>query len=249
MRRVTVRAAAFTSSRGSARHDADGVSRGWRASAIRFAVGECSLGSILVAQSTRGICAILLGEDPDALGAICRTVSRKRSRGRRRDLRASGRAGRRFHRATGKTLDLPLDVRGTAFSSVSGRRCATCPPAPRRTTRMLHSASAHRVRPCRGAGVRCKPARGRDPVSSRRAQRWQHLGLSLGSRTQTHTARPRSAGSRRALAGGRRPVLIDGSAVGIDVHGPSLSRRNHARHMIGPERGTQPCTAAFSGTT
>jgi AraC family transcriptional regulator of adaptative response/methylated-DNA-[protein]-cysteine methyltransferase len=34
---------------------------------IRFAVGECSLGSILVAQSERGVCAILLGEDPDAL--------------------------------------------------------------------------------------------------------------------------------------------------------------------------------------
>ena len=34
---------------------------------IRFAVGECSLGSILVAQSERGICAIFLGDDPDAL--------------------------------------------------------------------------------------------------------------------------------------------------------------------------------------
>jgi AraC family transcriptional regulator of adaptative response/methylated-DNA-[protein]-cysteine methyltransferase len=34
---------------------------------IRFAVGECSLGSILVAQSGRGICAILLGDDPDVL--------------------------------------------------------------------------------------------------------------------------------------------------------------------------------------
>src|SRR5690606_8293101 len=34
---------------------------------IRFAVGECSLGSILVARSDRGICAILLGDDPDKL--------------------------------------------------------------------------------------------------------------------------------------------------------------------------------------
>src|SRR5690606_20005045 len=34
---------------------------------IRFAVGECSLGSILVAASGRGICAILIGDDPDAL--------------------------------------------------------------------------------------------------------------------------------------------------------------------------------------
>ncbi len=34
---------------------------------IYFALGECSLGSILVAQSERGICAISLGDDPDVL--------------------------------------------------------------------------------------------------------------------------------------------------------------------------------------
>ena len=34
---------------------------------IRFAVGQCSLGAILVAQSDRGICAILLGDDPHQL--------------------------------------------------------------------------------------------------------------------------------------------------------------------------------------
>jgi AraC family transcriptional regulator of adaptative response/methylated-DNA-[protein]-cysteine methyltransferase len=83
---------------------------------IRFAVGECSLGSILVARSEIGVCAILLGDDPDALA---------------RDLQD------RFPRATliggdpefeelvsrvvgfvespAIGLDLPLDVRGTAF--------------------------------------------------------------------------------------------------------------------------------------
>jgi AraC family transcriptional regulator, regulatory protein of adaptative response / methylated-DNA-[protein]-cysteine methyltransferase len=83
---------------------------------IRFAVGECSLGSILVARSEIGVCAILLGDDPDALA---------------RDLQD------RFPKATiiggdaefeelvAKVvglvespklgLDLPLDVRGTAF--------------------------------------------------------------------------------------------------------------------------------------
>src|SRR5690606_36100191 len=34
---------------------------------IRFAVGECSMGAILVAESSRGICAILLGDDPEQL--------------------------------------------------------------------------------------------------------------------------------------------------------------------------------------
>lgn len=34
---------------------------------IHFAVGECSLGAILAAQSERGVCAILIGDDPDQL--------------------------------------------------------------------------------------------------------------------------------------------------------------------------------------
>ena len=43
----------------------------WRAGGagteLRFAVGQCSLGAILVARSEVGICAILIGDDPDAL--------------------------------------------------------------------------------------------------------------------------------------------------------------------------------------
>ena len=34
---------------------------------ITFAIGECSLGTILVARSEKGVCAILMGDDPDAL--------------------------------------------------------------------------------------------------------------------------------------------------------------------------------------
>ncbi len=34
---------------------------------IKFAIGECSLGSILAAASKKGVCAILLGEDPEVL--------------------------------------------------------------------------------------------------------------------------------------------------------------------------------------
>ena len=40
---------------------------GGAAQDIRFAIGQCSLGAILVAQSDRGICAILLGDDADTL--------------------------------------------------------------------------------------------------------------------------------------------------------------------------------------
>jgi len=83
---------------------------------IRFAVGECSLGSILVAQSARGVCAIMLGENPDAL------VRKLQDQFPRAKL-VGGEAG--FEQlvakvvglveAPGVGLDLPLDVRGTAF--------------------------------------------------------------------------------------------------------------------------------------
>lgn len=83
---------------------------------IRFAVGECSLGSILVAQSERGICAILLGDDPDALTRDLQDRFPKAQliggdpAFESHVARVVG-----FVEAPGKGLDLPLDVRGTAF--------------------------------------------------------------------------------------------------------------------------------------
>jgi len=83
---------------------------------IRFAIGECSLGSILVARSERGVCAILLGDDPEALA---RELQDKFPRA----TLIGGDAGFEelvakvvgFVEAPGLGLDLPLDVRGTAF--------------------------------------------------------------------------------------------------------------------------------------
>jgi len=90
--------------------------RGGEALEIQFAIGECSLGAILVARTTRGLCAIFLGEEPEQLI---------------RDLE------QQFPRATLSApndefnawvaqvigwvdhptipLALPLDIRGTAF--------------------------------------------------------------------------------------------------------------------------------------
>ena len=53
---------------------------------IRFAVGECSLGSILVAASEKGVCAISLGDDPEDLardlrGPISQSTIDRRRRG------------------------------------------------------------------------------------------------------------------------------------------------------------------------
>lgn len=83
---------------------------------IRFAIGECSLGSVLVAQGDRGVCAILMGDDPDAL---LRDLQDRFPRanliggdGKFEQLVAKV-VG--FVDAPGIGLDLPLDVRGTVF--------------------------------------------------------------------------------------------------------------------------------------
>ena len=85
-------------------------------SEILFAVGQCSLGAILVAQSRRGVCAILLGDDPDTL------VRDLQEQFPKADLVG---ADRRFEQTIAQVvgfieapalgLDLPLDLRGTAF--------------------------------------------------------------------------------------------------------------------------------------
>lgn len=83
---------------------------------IRFAIGECSLGAILVAQSDRGICAILLGDDP---GELVRDLQDRFPHAHL----IGGDTGFEqliatvvgFVEAPGIGLDLPLDVRGTAF--------------------------------------------------------------------------------------------------------------------------------------
>lgn len=90
--------------------------QGGKGERIRFAVGECSLGAILVAASERGVCAISLGGDPDAL------VRELQDQFPQAEL-AGGDAGfeEQVARVVGFVesprlgLNLPLDVRGTAF--------------------------------------------------------------------------------------------------------------------------------------
>lgn len=84
--------------------------------ALRFAVGECSLGAVLVAQSSKGIAAILLGDDADAL------VRDFQDRFSNADLVGGDPAFERvvaqvigFVEMPALGLDLPLDIRGTAF--------------------------------------------------------------------------------------------------------------------------------------
>jgi len=83
---------------------------------IRFAVGECALGSILVVRSGRGVCAILLGDDPDRLARDLQDrFPRARLIGGDAGFEALVARVVGFVEAPGLGLDLPLDVRGTAF--------------------------------------------------------------------------------------------------------------------------------------
>lgn len=83
---------------------------------IRFAVGECWLGSILVAATEKGVCAILLGDDPEPLVQSLQDTFRKaRLIGGDREFERLIAKVVGFVEAPALGLDLPLDVRGTAF--------------------------------------------------------------------------------------------------------------------------------------
>ena len=83
---------------------------------IRFAVGQCSLGAILVAQSSRGVCAILLGDDPnDLVHELQDKFPRANLQGAEPDFEQLIARVVGFIEAPGIGLNLPLDLRGTAF--------------------------------------------------------------------------------------------------------------------------------------
>jgi AraC family transcriptional regulator of adaptative response/methylated-DNA-[protein]-cysteine methyltransferase len=103
--------------------------RGGEGAVIRFAVGEASLGSVLVAATDKGVAAILIGDDPEALARDLQ------DRFPRAEL-VGGDAG--FERtvaqvvglieAPGRGIDLPLDIRGTAFQQQVWRALRAIPP-------------------------------------------------------------------------------------------------------------------------
>ena len=81
---------------------------------IRFAVGECSLGSVLVAQSAKGVCAITLGDDPDMLLRDLQDhFPRARLLGDDAAFEETVARVIGFVEQPALGLDLPLDVRGT----------------------------------------------------------------------------------------------------------------------------------------
>ena len=115
---------------------------GGKDAVIRFALGECSLGTILVAATERGVCAISLGDDPEALlRALQDRFPRAELIGGDRDFetlvaKVVGLVERPAERA-----DLPLDIRGTAFQQRVWRALTQIPPG----TTLSYTELAHRV--------------------------------------------------------------------------------------------------------
>jgi len=96
---------------------------------IRFAVGECSLGSILVAQSDRGVCAIFIGDDPDKLARELQDrFPQAHLVGGDKAFEALVAKVVGFVEAPRIGLGLPLDVRGTAFQQRVWQAMREIPP-------------------------------------------------------------------------------------------------------------------------
>lgn len=95
---------------------------------IRFAVGQCAYGAILAAASDKGVCAILLGDEPEPLVRALEDSFPKA------ELIGGDAAFEQwmarivgFVEQPGLGLDLPLDLRGTAFQQRVWRALSEIP--------------------------------------------------------------------------------------------------------------------------
>jgi AraC family transcriptional regulator of adaptative response/methylated-DNA-[protein]-cysteine methyltransferase len=103
--------------------------QGGRNAEIRFAVAESSLGAVLVAQSERGICAILLGDDPDVLTRELQDRFPKANLiGGDAEFEKLVAKVLSFVEAPALGLDLPLDLQGTAFQQRVWQALRSIPP-------------------------------------------------------------------------------------------------------------------------
>jgi AraC family transcriptional regulator of adaptative response/methylated-DNA-[protein]-cysteine methyltransferase len=89
---------------------------GGESSEIKFAVGTCSLGRVLVAASDKGVCAIFFGDETEALERdLKKQFPRARLVGGDKDFEQLAAKVIAFVENPRTGLDLPLDIRGTAF--------------------------------------------------------------------------------------------------------------------------------------
>ena len=147
---------------------------------IRFAIGQCSLGAILVARSDRGVCAISLGDDPDELARDLQDrFPRARLIGDDAEFAELVAKVVGFVEAPRLGLNLPPDAehgqqRVWQRCAISLRRTASYADTQRPARR-------RRLRRCARMRSQCA---GGYPSPAVVRKRWRTVGLSLGSRAQ-----------------------------------------------------------------
>lgn len=101
---------------------------------IRFAVRESSLGRVLVAESDAGVCAVLLGDDPEALRReLSARFGGHRLAGDSQQVDAVADAVLDAVESRSGSLGLPLHLEGTAFQQSVWQALRKIPPGETRT--------------------------------------------------------------------------------------------------------------------
>lgn len=183
---------------------------------IRFAVGACSLGAILVAKSAKGICAILLGDDPEAL---VRDLDDRFPRavliGGDAEFEELVAKVVGFVEAPRLGLDLPLDLRGTAFQQRVWQALQAIPPGSTASYAEI-AAGIGAAKAVRAVAAACAANPLAVAIPCHRVVRSD--GALCGYRWGV--ARKRALLDREATGGGCGPV----SGRGRDARPPSGSR-------------------------
>ncbi len=157
---------------------------------IAFATGTSILGTVLVARSARGVCAVLIGSEAGELTAdLAARFPQNRLAKDDRKLARDLEKVLRFIETPARGLDLELDVHGTPFQRRVGRSLRDSGP-PHRD--LCGARAPHRR--ARVGARRRKCLRGQrdcacDPVSPCDPERRHTLRLPLGCRTQACATR------------------------------------------------------------
>jgi AraC family transcriptional regulator, regulatory protein of adaptative response / methylated-DNA-[protein]-cysteine methyltransferase len=124
--------------------------RGGQGEVIRTAVADCPFGRLMVGATDKGVCYIGFGEpDPVLLDDLRQRFPRARFEDDDKALVSTVRAVLDFLEEPKQALDLPLDLRGTAFQQRVWRTLSRIPPGETRSyaevARMMGDAKAVRA--------------------------------------------------------------------------------------------------------
>ena len=102
---------------------------GGKGETIRFAIGQSSLGGLLVASTDAGVCAVLLGDDPqELLEDLQRRFPKAELVGGDRDFEQMVAQVAGHMERPGEPWKLPLDIRGTSFQLRVWKALQEIPP-------------------------------------------------------------------------------------------------------------------------